>query len=262
MKILHITDLHYGFTKNTYNALNRFFEKLASKYEFDIVVNSGDWICNNQKSWKQAFKMIRKHIPTKPILGVKGNHDYWHNDSYVKVDGKLDRLRTVESRIKYQKSIWNEYNIQYLEDKPYITNDVEIYGLDGWYSKANPPTRDYDYIPSFIGGKPASFWFNYKTHQKLEGIFNKITPNNKVKLLVTHFGCLPDELYHEDLSSDMNGSNYFEFLKDHFNGILYGHTHKRHKISHEGVDIFNAGSDYNKPKFMIIDTEHINNSKE
>jgi predicted phosphodiesterase len=261
MKILLLTDTHSGYNKNTYNTLNRFFDKVVSKYEFDIVVHCGDWISNSQNQWKSIFKLIRKHIPNKVILGVKGNHDYWHNESYVKLNGKLNRLNNIEDRIKYQKEVWKEYNIQYLEDKPYILKDIEIYGFDGWYNNSNPPTNDYKYIPQFVDGKMSSFWFNHKNYKKLEHILNKDNPDNKIKILVTHFGCFSNELYSEGLSEDMNGPNYFKFLKDHFNYILYGHTHKRHKIIHDNVEIFNTGSHYNKPKCMIIDIENININK-
>ena len=52
------------------------------------------------------------------------------HDRKIIRESKDDAHQYCESRINYQKEIWNKYNIQYLQDSPYITSDIEIYGFE------------------------------------------------------------------------------------------------------------------------------------
>ena len=79
LKIVHFSDLHYKGDKE-------FLDKIVRKINYinpDIVCYTGDFVEDNA-FLAGALESLSKI--KKPLYGVPGNHEYWHNVDFKKIE--------------------------------------------------------------------------------------------------------------------------------------------------------------------------------
>jgi len=245
MKILALTDTHCGFGPKTHLKLEKYFNMLKKDCEFDIIVHSGDWISHKQKQWKTIFSIIRRVFPDIPIMGVMGNHDRWN------YKGKHTSVAEWE---KVTLQTWKDYRIRYLPNEPYITDEVEIYGFDGWYQELDPPTNDKFQMkftdPEIM--RVFSKRSNDQATKAIESLWD--IGEKKKKIVVTHFNIYGQYREGHLIFGD---TKLFQYLRGTADLVIEGHTHRPLDVKVDGTRIVNVGSDYEFPNFLILDTENL-----
>jgi len=231
-KFLLLGDIHYRFNNNS-SIIESFIETLPM--EIDVVLNTGDTISHDQSQWDGILNAMRRHFPDIPILTVLGNHDYWSDRQMTFLQLQLNRRR-----------LFRKYNINYLEDSPVIIDGIAIFGFDGWYWSADPPSNDDQYIYRKINDAPFNGYFLSKAEYQLSYILKKI-PRYKKTVIVTHF----------DPNDEQMGASslWLEKIKEKAQGELVfccGHTHRQKDEIHGNLRILNAGGDYNIPAYSMF----------
>ena len=234
MKIGIITDPHLS---DENNKKTEDFESFAPNISAhcDVLVVSGDMASTNPHEAELFFKIARRNNPYLPIVFVRGNHDVWaHTPDF----------RSISDIFLFQEKFCKKYKIHDLEfNGELVINDVSFVGYMGWYASRNNDTKDYERIPrqNSLGADTFSFF------KKLEGdSLDKIADmelSGKKKVCVTHFNLLPNKGY-ENLSGN---PRFFElFLKDKFDLVIMGHSHKKMDKVIDGCRVVNAGADYSE----------------
>lgn len=256
MKIAVTSDTHYGFTYKTRKIHQVFLEKLASE-KFDVLVHCGDWISSKQSELPKTFEMFRKHIKC-PILTVMGNHDLWNNSKRWKYSNKEVKRNYIDI-IEYHIDQMRKYDIHHL-DKTITLDDITFYGFDGWYKEVPPRTNDLKYMPRTAYGFLIEQFLNKKADTDLSCVLNKVSESqSNINICCTHHA--PYTIFDGDYSMCANIS-YMEYITSNFDMFLVGHTHVRKEVVEDGCHVINPGSDYNNPKYIIVDTCVISKTKE
>jgi len=240
MKIALTGDTHYGRCLFTRGFHTEFLKELA-KEDFDVLVHVGDWASTEyQVEAYESIVMFRDYIK-KPILTVLGNHDFWDKWN----GNKKSPLEIIEDYRRW----FDEYEIWYLGNEPYVMDDVIILGFDGWYSNLNPLTNDSKYMIRDVDGKPIHKFLNEKAHKDLEKIINTET-EDKTVVGVTHFSFLQDS----EADSKFNGNyRYLPWLVDKCSLLLMGHSHRGRNKTIDNCRIIESESDYDNPQYNIIE---------
>ncbi len=250
MKIFLTSDIHYGFDETTHRKLTKWLKECEPLIEqADLMIGAGDWISHKQESFPKVFKLFRDAFKDKDILAVFGNHDCWSID-----------LHPYEEMRDYQKKIMNDFGIHYLPNNPYIKlAKYTIFGFDGFYSQIPPRSNDPKWMPKVAHGAPIHLYLNHKAHKHFEKILiearelKEKDPDHKT-ICVTHFNLKQDPGW-----EFMSGNpTYLDFIAEvPFDLLLWGHNHKiedfKHDYMNKCVRVVNAGSDYNKPRGVLIE---------
>jgi predicted phosphodiesterase len=238
MKLLLTSDLHYN--KNNHSILESFFFKIKEENP-DIIIIAGDIISSNQYEWEKVFGLLRYIIEKIPVFIIKGNHDFWNESESLKII-------TYSQLELYQSIILNKYNIHYLQEKAYEDETIKIQGFNGWY-KYIPYSNDSNYLINKYDKDCHKFFMkisNDNFYNVLDGVSKK-----KINILVTHFNCISQ--FDDESNYKMHGDfSYMDFIKDNFDYLIFGHTHKELDIMVDKCHVLNPGSDYNNPKYKII----------
>lgn len=239
LKIAITCDLHYGFDGKTDAKMHKFFKKLNMEI-FDVLIIAGDMISDKQRQFQALFKLIRRYIPEKPILVVRGNHDFWDKEN----NPKLSFKKLIEDQQQY----FYEYNIHHLEFGPFMIGDVIITGFDGWYHDTNPPTNDAYYMVLDINGVPIHKYLSKKADDDFINVMG-MDVSNKKSICVTHFPSFSRDAYSKQLNAN---SKYMDHLTMKFDMLIIGHSHAECDIMYDRCQVINVGSDYNRPKYKIL----------
>ncbi len=244
------TDLHKGFNQKTHLILEKFYAELRSKMDEEgskLLVIPGDHIINKQDQLPKMMRQLRNHFGLEfTIIVVCGNHDYWNNDFY----GSRTTLQQV---FKEHDKIFQEHGIIYLNGSSCVVEDVIFCGFDGWYGNADPETNDMYHLPKFTDGIPTMRFMSNKAYKDLEKVLNINTKPYRASVCVTHFPPFregPNEYYNQFCAN----FTYLNFIAKKFDLLITGHNHIHgiHEFECDGHKCLaiNAGSDYNKPKWL------------
>lgn len=239
MRALLFTDPHVGFSERTY----RMFEKKLRKLDhslFDIVIISGDWGATKINHVESAFKLFRKHLGDKVILGVLGNHDLWDK-----------KLRDIFEKFARIERFAKESNIHLLEKNPYEKDGFLFVGFNGWYFYDHSATNDLKNICPFVlrSGEPIDNFLNKRADDAVNFILDLEKKDKKV-ISVTHFPCIVETMD----NPNWNGNpKHGELLLEFSELIIFGHTHKEHDGFVGNTRVINVGNHYNKLDFKIVD---------
>lgn len=240
MRLGIISDTHYGFSKFTHRKLEKVLEK-NTEDSFDVLIHAGDWISHKQKSLIQILSLFRKHYPNKPILGVLGNHDYWDE----KKDYSLGKYFDIFSD---HEKLFLDFDITYLQNKPYTLDKYTFYGFDGWYYEVYPKTNDIKYMPVFCKGLNVSEYLRDRAEKSFVNILNT-EKQSEHEILVTHFPPFTDNIRYLEYCAN---SSYYKFITERFNTFIVGHSHVACDYVKDSCRIVNSGSDYDKAVFKVI----------
>jgi predicted phosphodiesterase len=243
MKIIYTSDIHAGHSsKISYNIIHDFITDINEENP-DILIIAGDLISHSQIQLEKLFKIIRSIIPSNPILIVRGNHDFW-------CYGKEIKINNYEELDKFQKLLFKKYNIQYLQDNPYIKDNVNIYGWDGWY-KEEPMSNDFRYMFNLYDGIHFHDKLRSISHEKFTNIINTVNKDKGINIVVTHFNLIGQ--YRDRALYKMDGDfKYMDIIKEKFDYCIFGHSHKEFNEKIGNCKVLNSGSDYLIPQYEVI----------
>lgn len=233
MKCLLTSDSHRGFDKNTHKIHEKFLIKIAEEKP-DVVIHAGDWASNQQKQLEATFKQWRGALPNIPIICVFGNHDYWcHKERF-----------SYQTMQDFHKKILKDFDIHHLgHSGPYETPDVIFAGYDGWYSHVNPPTNDAINVPKDLTHDIMS----KKAHQDILNILD--LTSEKTIVGISHFPPFTENyLYLPYCANPL----YMDPITEKCDVFCVGHSHKACDFIKNDCRVLNAGSDYNKPAYIVF----------
>lgn len=253
MKIALASDWHIGITKP--KAIKNQIKAMKNDNP-DVIVIAGDF-CGGivgSKSVNTILKMFREEYTDLPILFVLGNHDYWadprrisRNDLY-----QNHNAPTIESHTwNYEKILEarTNNNAHFLDvDGIFRHKDfpgVAIAGHSLWY-KFNPPSNDLNFMPRFLEGDTHKCLYKI-SYDKAQETVDGFIESDTIRIFVSHFPIIDIEEKDEIWSGD----RFFgEMLKESYSvtHFFHGHDHKYHNGPR-----YSPGSDYEKPKYMIIE---------
>jgi len=247
-----ISALHIGLTKEK-NLRRMFKDSLESKP--DIIVNAGDYCggTKGSKSVRTISRLTREFYPDIPVLSVIGNHDYW-TEGRKKEGVRYPKPGLLQFTNNYQEIIqhFQDNNIHFLDtDGPFEMGDLLFVGNSGWYSYQNPPTNDSTYLPLGLEGDTHNYMRKRSRELLFESIesLDKLYDESHTVLYVSHFPVVFDK---KDRNNVLYGGdhNIGTMMKENYNCefFLEGHSH-----IHKNSVVYNCGSDYKDPKFLIIE---------
>jgi len=240
------SDTHYGLDNNTHIVHEKFLKRLDKDIKANnvsLLIHAGDWACNKQDQFYRSMKMFRKHISV-PIVCVRGNHDLWQHKNYPKMQTYIEMMKTHEEWFK-------ELGIHHLESGPYIHGDIAIFGFDGWYHSANPPTNDLSTMQfKDVGGAPIMPYLSSRAHKKLDALLALDLKPYRRSILVTHHSPFTDDWKYKELTAN---PIYFEPIVEKFDFFCCGHSHQRVNNVFGKCRVLNSGASYNTPQYLIFE---------
>ena len=245
VKILLLNDTHKGMTNNTDKIHQKFFNKIA-KEEFDVIIHAGDMASNKQKHVLRTFEQMREVAGERPILAVRGNHDYWQDD---RKHGWLDFYQLLEQHREWAAL----HNIVLLDEGgSFETNNVFISGFATWYYDIKPGTNDCNWMDEMTpDGQIVNHFLKNKESETLNTL--NIILEEKLgatRVVVSHMPVFGD---HRDQKYTSSFNNQLA-LKGNCEYYLCGHSHKIYEgEEHFWAKVYQTGSDYDKPKYQIIE---------
>lgn len=241
MRILKTSDNHRGFSYTTGNVHEKWAKRIANEY-FDVVVAAGDHGSSKIDETHRHFKFLRRVAGTRPVLTVLGNHDFWN-------DPQIQPLEAIERH----KEAARKYGVHMLDiDGHIVINDILFVGWMGWYIEP-PKGNDFNNIPRLHPhGYPMNVWFNQLEQMQLAEVLKTCeayaTKGLRTTVGVTHFPIHKEGVRH------FGNPRHMDFVKAaKIETLLYGHSHSFHDELRDGVHLVNAGSDYDKPKHVIVE---------
>jgi predicted MPP superfamily phosphohydrolase len=245
VKILLLNDTHKGFTHNTDKIHQKFFQDVARE-EFDVIVHAGDMATNKQKQVKRTFEQMRQLAGKRPVLAVRGNHDYWqHNKRF----GWLNFYQLLD-----QHRVWAKENDIVLLDEGglYETDQIFIGGFLTWYKECKPGTNDYQWMDNLtpdcqiVGDYLRAL--EYKRINDLIPLLDNAI--GKTRIVVSHmpiFGDARDQRYTANYNNQVA-------LKGNCEYYFCGHSHRHYEGQEQfWAKVYQTGTDYNKPRYQIIE---------
>jgi predicted phosphohydrolase len=247
MRIALISDTHVGIT--TEGQLKVMFRELA-KESFDVLIHCGDYggTFEGGRCVKRTVKMMRDYFPNCSIISTIGNHDFWTKAASSKAF--LDNMSLIEE-------VFASSNIDYIDlAGPLKLNDSTwLIGSSGWYQSPNPPTNDKNFLPYGYDGD-TNRWLLRRAERllfdQLDTLRTLWNPDKDKLIFMSHFPVINTGDDYKGEFADFSWSEHIgEILQEEFGckHFLNGHAHQRH----EGPLRYESGSDYYKPKYLILE---------
>lgn len=264
MKIVATADIHYGVSNNE-SIVKKFAQKII-RTKADVLILAGDTFAIDQKLLVECLELFEGFKGDK--LLVAGNHDLWTTER--------SSLTIYEKVIP---KIAKKCGFHFLDQKPFIKDDVGFIGSIGWYDYSfRDPTlpipkqyylekrwpevvtwNDRSYVRLGISDKV----FTKRVNQKLQRHLGKVNKQVSTIICATHHIPFHELLRTTHTSIDkfldaFSGSEKTGRIIKSFPKVKYvfcGHTHERKEVTINGIKCINIGSDYLRKRFKII--EHL-----
>ena len=255
MKVILTTDLHEGFDHKTNRINVKIIHEMAEEIKNDpdikVMVITGDLASHKQKQFPRILKMLRSKIRI-PIVIVRGNHDLWQ-----RIKGKYDRngswikAKHPEIQTIYdQQKIWmKDQSVHHLEESNFVIDDVVFVGWDGWYHSLFPPTNDEYHMINYTEGIRTTEWLTKRAEKEFERVIYEDTYKYRKAIAVTHMSPLPSSPAYQGHAAN---PKFLQHIVSKYDYFLIGHTHQPTDMVLQNCRILNAGSDYNKPQYIIF----------
>lgn len=238
MRILVFNDPHRGIS----DAVSKIHDKVFASIDqttFDVVVVAGDWGAAKMDHVKGSFRAFRKAFPTKPILGVLGNHDLWDK-----------KTKSIYVKFNLINEYAKESKIHLLENNPFEKDGVLFLGFNGWYHMNHSETNDFNFINQFVKGQHTDNFLRNRADAAVNFMIDYPKEGKKV-VSVSHFPCISEAM---DTPSWNGNPMHGEILMDFSDLVIFGHTHKSFEWTnfHTKCDVLNVGSGYNQLLYKIV----------
>jgi len=252
MKVILTSDIHYGMSGYLTRGNIDKMMKMIVQDAPEVLLVAGDWGSTGIKNVELGVRRIRKFYDGI-IVGVPGNHDFWVTDM------EANSIKTIQDVIAIQNGIFEKYMINnYALTRNEKGKSVLFLAYPGWY-RNNPPSNDRFWMPKMMDRPIHNYmreWSDALYAETLKTLNNPLYDDCK-KVVVTHFNITPCIYngYDSEVSKAMSGNyDHFNELKEAgMTTLCYGHTHVFEKGLFEGVRIFNSGSDYNRPEYIMFE---------
>jgi predicted phosphodiesterase len=247
MRFALTSDLHRGYSTRTSRIHQKFFDTL-SRESFDVLLLAGDLGTARIEHFQGLLRAVREALPDHVILAVRGNHDLWdRRKRYYFLGGAY---RNLSQLLAYQEHLFEKYRIQHLESQSFVRDGVFVTGWDGWYSDLNPPTNDELHLPSSVEGIPVHAWLNRRAHTMFDRVLQELDAHPTYRrIVVTHMPCFA----HETTESLCANPRYIDFLQGRCEVLCVGHEHRHRNMLLGGIQIYESGSGYDHPRYMIFE---------
>lgn len=248
MKVALTSDLHRGASQKTHKIHDKFFDELEQDKSWDVLLIAGDLAISKTEQMESLFAHLRKYI-SRPILVIRGNHDYWHKD---RTNSEYRGTRELTVCDTMHKQYFKTYDIHHLEGNPYVKDDVAIIGWDGWYTLPLHirGTNDHEWMPLFTDNMDTERWLLKKATRDENRIVDEIDLHADKKIvLVNHMPIIYlESLRH--IGSAIPG--LWDIVKDKIKVYCYGHVHQKNDDVYEGIRIYSADVDYDVPGYLVF----------
>lgn len=240
MKILLLSDMHFGISQRTHGIWERYWDLHLASEDWDAVILAGDIGTSRLDHWETAIRFVSSRAKGKPVYHVRGNHDLWDKGT-----------RNLHHLFKQQQDVAKDTGVHLLQDDgPAVQDGVLLCGWDGWY--ANPPqrhTNDFMWISSnMVDGWGTDAWLNRRAADGVDACIDQVFLHKGPKIVVTHMPCLPGFG-----DPKFNASpHYGEALLGIADFLVWGHSHRQTDIVIQGTRILNCGSDYDNPAHLFF----------
>ncbi len=235
MKIVFTSDTHAGFSAVTERKHVQKFLPSVAEEKPDLVIHAGGWGTNQPKHVERTFRQFRDALGDILVVGVLGNHDFWDHKKEFKTFADLH----------YKIQEWAKaYKITLLDGDSVCVNGIGIFGFTGWYGSTPFGTNDKLDITS---------WVDADAHlrEKARENYQKALSSTD-QICITHF---PPYSINPRWAGFCANQMYFDPLCSHFKYLLCGHNHQNESFYHLGCRVMTCGSDYDQPKYKIIEFE-------
>lgn len=233
MKVLAISDLHWGMTKSTASMHLKWLRNVAPKLDYDVVVVLGDTQSTNLSEFKKALKHLSDKLkPGIPKLIVRGNHDYWHR-------GESDLIHHLNE----QSAIMKTFGFIELHNSLFVNDGFLIVGWDGWYAQFNPSMmNDINFVQRYVGDKQIETFDDFLSRRSLKGFeqacdyLEKPVYKDKKKIVICHYPCFKEQMFvaaDVDWAEDLKKGAYL-LENTNTNLFICGHRHTASSMLAEG----------------------------
>ncbi|MCH8077783.1 MAG: metallophosphoesterase [SAR324 cluster bacterium] len=251
MKVLLTSDTHLGLTKEP--ELRRMFKRMAT-LEADLLIHAGDYSggFTGHKLVALTCAMLRDAMPAVPVLTVIGNHDYWSGMGPPRGRGRRGVAYAKPSRQQFDDNLaglrkaFKEHRFWFLDQDGVYRDErfpgLVIAGHSGWYGH-RIDTNDWEYLPRDFDGMDPQSHMAAQAHAGLMRNLGQLTDADTNRIFLSHFPVVEPEDYGAS-------PNLFPQLEANhgMKRFIQGHFHRRH----EGPQLWEAGSDYGKPRYVEI----------
>ena len=253
MRIVLLTDTHWGYSElgNIENVklledINRYVPRPFT------VLHTGDAGSHERYQRQEYYHMLREAFSTEDVGIVLGNHDHW-----AWTDKSKFRVKDLVSENAF---FAKEAGINYLPNEPIEKDGVYICGFNGWYHDIYM-TRE-NAIPHLGDPSDGRRWLSQHSYQEFGKRIKEVEDAKAQGLrtvLCTHFGFVKkaaDTDYKALTNGDYFGANpLWETMLDNVDYLFYGHSHVAFDdyAMNGRTRVVNAGSDYERPTYKVIE---------
>ena len=264
MKIVVAADLHYGVGYNQ-EICHKLVQRILKKKP-DVIILAGDTFHFDFQLLTDCLELFKDFKGDKML--VPGNHDLWTEGG-----------NSLELYEKTLPNIIRQAGFHYLDEKPFIKENVAFVGNIGWYDftfkdLTRPiPQEFYEkkYWPGAIIHNDGRYVhlgitdeeFTRRLNTKLKKHLAQVSKNPKVDTIICTFHHVPfKQLQHSHHTSmdrfltAFSGSRETGEICLSFPKVKYvfcGHTHQKKKALINGVHAINVGSDYLRKRFEVLE---------
>ncbi len=233
MKIVLTSDTHAGFSAITDRKHTQKFLPSIAREKPDVVIHAGDWGTNQPKHVERTFRQFREALGDIPVVGVLGNHDYW--------DCKKEFRSFADLHHKIQE--WAKaYKITLLDGDSTHINNIGIFGFMGWYGSTPLGSNDRFNITNWVD---TDIYLRENARENY-----KKALQSTAQICVTHF---PPYSIDPRWAGFCANQMYLDPLCSHFTFLFCGHSHQNEIFFRNGCEVVNCGSDYDQPRYKIIE---------
>jgi len=257
LRVALFSDWHIGLTKEKSIKIKLAEMEAANP---DLLINCGD-NCGGSDGSRSTYtitKFVREVFPDLPFLSCLGNHDYWKSAGKVFTGEKHFVRHKKPSALLFNENYreilktFKTFNVHFLNEDGLFRLQthpgIVFMGHTLWYREDLPKSNNFNFMPKDIEGGTSQYLLQ-KGYAEVYKQLAQLTENDTTRVFCSHFPIIEhvteeDRLYGGDLEfgKDLQG-------KYKINYFLNGHAHQRM----EGPLRYEAGSDYGKPNFIILE---------
>ncbi len=250
MKIVYTSDLHKGYNERTHKLHTKFYQQVAAEKP-DLYLIIGDLGAARFEHFESALAMAREYLDCEIVI-TRGNHDLW------------DKVYTIGDIYNWSPPLYAKYNIIDINvNKIFRKENLVLLGWQGWYGVSELDSNDMNFVRLNRGDNCLTFndchrFLQHAAHCDFDKMLLMLDEVQKErdKSKIAVMSHMPIFVHNpsDEENIDRDGPHsYWQFLVGKTDYFLYGHTHQFCNRVVDGIHCLNSGSDYNKPKYAILE---------